>query len=303
MGEVRLLQNGSTAVSKLSVAIPASVVSDTPHLREKTAKLGAIARASAIFGVNEIILYADDAKRDQEAEMRFCSEILQYLETPQYLRKKVFRLSPTLRFTGILPPLQVPSHNVPRAFSEVKVGDVREGVVASKNGENVIVDVGLEKPIPVLGNKRVGERVTLQLVELGKNPRGELIEASKMSMSEADMRPRYWGYRVHKAKSLGRLLNDGRWDLKLGTSRYGTPVQELLSSLSEDLKNGKSTLVAFGSPKMGLREILAAENLSPKNAFDYYVNTVPDQETMTVRTEEAIFVSLGILNLAAKLTG
>jgi len=37
--------------------------------------------------------------------------------------------------------------------------------------------------------------------------------------------------------------------------------------------------------------------------FDYFVNTVPGQQTVTVRTEEAIFVTLGLLNLARKLAG
>ena len=84
---------------KLSVAVPASVISDIPHLREKTGRLGAIARACSIFGVNEIILYPDDAGRDQKADLELCGEILNFLETPQYLRKRLFRLSPNLRFT------------------------------------------------------------------------------------------------------------------------------------------------------------------------------------------------------------
>jgi predicted SPOUT superfamily RNA methylase MTH1 len=37
--------------------------------------------------------------------------------------------------------------------------------------------------------------------------------------------------------------------------------------------------------------------------FDYFVNIAPDQQTATVRTEEAILVSLGIINLAGKLAG
>ena len=41
----------------------------------------------------------------------------------------------------------------------------------------------------------------------------------------------------------------------------------------------------------------------PKDVFDFFVNTVPDQQTATVRTEEAILISLGILNLAEKLAG
>ncbi len=46
-------------IGKLTVAIPASVISDIPHLREKTAKVGLIGRAAAIFRVREIIVFPD----------------------------------------------------------------------------------------------------------------------------------------------------------------------------------------------------------------------------------------------------
>jgi len=91
--------------------------------------------------------------------------------------------------------------------------------------------------------------------------------------------------------------------LKIGTSRYGTPIQEVLTNLTEGLKTSHSTVIAFGSPKTGLKEMLVQERLDPKHAFHYFVNTVPDQQTATVRTEEAILISLGILNLAQRLTG
>jgi hypothetical protein len=69
------------------------------------------------------------------------------------------------------------------------------------------------------------------------------------------------------------------------------------------LKTAAGVLVAFGSPKLGLREILHQEKLDPVHVFDYFVNTIPGQRTTTVRTEEAILVSLGMLNLAQRLPG
>jgi predicted SPOUT superfamily RNA methylase MTH1 len=100
------------------------------------------------------------------------------------------------------------------------------------------------------------------------------------------------------------IKGQGRpWDLKVGTCRYGIPFQEVLTSLSKAFKTSRSTLVAFGSPKKGLGEILKQEALDPKDVFDYFVNTAPGQQTATVRTEEAVLVSLGILNLAANLAG
>jgi methyltransferase len=287
---VCFLQTGQGAPQRRSIAIPASIVSDTPHLREKTAKLGAIARASSIFGVNEIILYPDDAGRVQNADSEFCEEILRYLETPQYLRKRMFKLSPTFRFTGILPPLQAPHHNLPHSITDIKVGDLREGIVVSRNGRGVIVDAGLERQVSADGNQSPGQRMTIRLVGIGRNLRGEIVDSSKISI--------YWGYRVTRSKSkLATMLEKERFDLKIGTSHYGVQVQEVWPKISNSLRSVGSVLIAFGSPKMGLNEILAQEGKNPDNVFDFFVNTVPDQKVATVRTEEAIFISLGILNV------
>ena len=289
--------------TKLCVAIPASLVADTPHLREKTGKLGTIARACAIFGTHEIILYPDGAQRERAEDMQLCEQILGFIETPQYLRRKLFGLSPSLKYAGILPPLQIPPHDVPRSIRDCKEGDVREGVVVARNGGSLDVDVGLERTLECRGALQVGTRITVRLTNVGRNLIGEITDPTKISISQPDIQPIYWGYRVYKTESLGKVLKDQSWGLKVGTSRYGVPVQEVLPSLSKALKTSHSVLVAFGSPRMGLREILKHENLDPKDVFDFFVNTVPDQQTVTVRTEEAVLVSLGILNLAGNLAG
>ncbi|MEM3536199.1 MAG: putative RNA uridine N3 methyltransferase, partial [Candidatus Bathyarchaeia archaeon] len=95
---------------KIAIAIPASIVSDTPHLREKTSKISLIGRTAAIFRVDEIIVYRDNSKIDQTPEMELIATLLAYLETPQYLRKRLFRLRPELRFAGVLAPLRTPHH-------------------------------------------------------------------------------------------------------------------------------------------------------------------------------------------------
>lgn len=287
--EVDLLESNGRPAGRFSAAFPASIVSDTPHLREKTAKLGAIARACSIFGVNEIILYPDDPRRAQGTDMRFCAEILEYIETPQYLRKRLFKLSPSFRFTGILHPLQTPHHNVPSSISEIKVGDVREGVVIAQRGADIIVEAGLKDAIPCSGNYPLGRRVTLRVTELGNNLRGEIVDATKISI--------YWGYRVTRSKyNLASILERERFDLKIGTSRYGIQIQEVWLEISNSLKSVGSVLIAFGSPKMGLKDILAPEEKNPKDVFHFFVNTVPGQRVATIRTEEAAFISLGLLN-------
>jgi hypothetical protein len=50
---------------------------------------------------------------------------------------------------------------------------------------------------------------------------------------------------------------------------------------------------------MGLHEIAAQEKLTLEEVADFVVNTIPCQGTETVRTEEALYASLAILNTFA----
>lgn len=284
------MANAEAVGARVSVAIPASLIADTPHLREKTGKLGVIARACAIFGVREILLYPDDAKHDQRDDLQLCALILSFVETPQYLRKRLFTLSPSLRFAGILPPLQISHHDVPHSIRECKNGEMREGVVIARRGETLVVDVGLERTLDCPGDLSTGTRVTIRLMDVGRNLIGEIIESSKISI--------YWGYRVRQPKiKLGTLLEKERYDLRIGTSRYGTNVVDAWSKISNSLKNEGRVLVAFGSPRSGLTEILQDEGKTPEGVFDFFINTVPDQNVSTVRTEEAVITTLALLNL------
>ena len=131
---------------KLAIAIPASVISDTPHLREKTSKIGLIGRAAAIFRVDEIIVYPDNPKANQSRDLDFIALLLSYLETPQYLRKRLFKLEPSLQFAGILPPLRTPHHPVSSKTRDLKTGEYREGLVLSQAKEGLLVDIGVDEP-------------------------------------------------------------------------------------------------------------------------------------------------------------
>ena len=56
-------------------------------------------------------------------------------------------------------------------------------------------------------------------------------------------------------------------------------------------------LVAFGAPSRGLHEIVKKENSRLEDIADFIVNTVPEQGTETVRTEEALIATLAIMNV------
>jgi predicted SPOUT superfamily RNA methylase MTH1 len=276
-------------LAKLAVAIPASVVSDTPHLREKTAKIGVIGRAAAIFRVNEIVVYADNPKANQSRDVDLSVCLLEYMETPQYLRKRLFKIEPRLQYAGILQPLRTPHHPLNRKAVDLKVGEYREGVVLSETKEGLLVDIGVEQPA-LLREKQfaVGKRVTLQIVKAGEH-----VEAQAVS-SEV---PSYWGYTVTVERhSLKRLVKDRKFDLAVGTSVKGSKWLGVAGELAGKWKRAESVLVVFGAPTRGLHEIARDEGVNLAELVDFVVNTVPAQGTETVRTEEALLATLAILN-------
>jgi len=272
------------------VAIPASVVSDTPHLREKTSKIGLIGRAAAIFRVGEIVVYADNSKVNQRADVDLIACLLEYMETPQYLRKRLFKIEPRLQYVGILPPLRTPHHPLNSKAVNLKVGEYREGVVLFETKEGLLVDIGVEQPA-LLREKQfaVGRRVTAQVVKAGEHVEVQAVNGEV---------PSYWGYTVTVERhSLKRLIEDRKFDLTVGTSIKGAKWASVAGELAEKWRKADSVLVAFGAPTRGLHEIARDAGVNLAELVDFVVNTIPAQGTETVRTEEALLATLAILNV------
>jgi predicted SPOUT superfamily RNA methylase MTH1 len=277
---------------KLAIAIPTSVISDTPHLREKTSKIGLIGRATAVFRVDEIIVYPDNTgKGKQKNEADLIALLLSYLETPQYLRKRFFKIDPRLQYAGILPPLRTPHHPLNRKTKKLKVGEYREGVTLSRTKEGILVDIGVERPALMRENQwALGKRLTLQIVTAD-----ERIEVQAVSRDEV---PSYWGYKV-KVENRGfrSLVENGKFDLTVATSKIGVRFADVAQKMSEQWLKSDYMLVAFGAPARGLHEIVGDEGADLDDLADFVVNMVPEQGTETVRTEEALFASLAVLNV------
>ncbi|MEM1581780.1 MAG: RNA methyltransferase [Candidatus Bathyarchaeia archaeon] len=271
--------------------MPASIVSDVPHLREKTFKVGLIGRALAIFRVDEILIYPDTPNIDQSRDLKFISTILSYMETPQYLRKRLFKIMPELRYVGILPPLRTPHHPTRNRKKDLKIGEFREGVVVAKNKRGILVDIGVEQPILILeANVPSKTRVTVKIIDNCDNPRAILANLNEI--------PLYWGYKVILYKNpFGRMIKNESFDLVIATSRRGEPFMNVKDAILSRWRIAKRVLIAFGSPTQGLQEIVRQEGLELSDLADFIVNTIPKQATETVRTEEALYATLAILNL------
>lgn len=273
----------------VSIAIPASLVSDVPHLREKTSKIGIVGRAAAIFGVEEIIIYKDEPEADQRSEIDLIVTLLRYMETPQYLRKRLFKLRPELRYAGILPPLRTPHHPLSKKATDLKVGEYREGVTIAHVKKGTLVDIGVGKPALVLSRIPIGERVTVKIVSVGEQVAADIIKRREI--------PFYWGYTVSVWNgSFGSLAKGVRFDLKIATSKYGSPFMEVKDKIAEKWKKAEKVLIGFRAPDKGLFEIVKREGLNLTEVVDFVVNTIPGQWTETVRTEEALIASLAVFN-------
>ena len=270
----------------LSVALPASLTLDIPHLREKTARLGFVSRAFATFRVEEAIIYRDRAGAEIDLEAKLIEKMLTYIETPQYLRRLAFKMDPDLQYAGTLPPLRTPNH--PNKQDPTR-GQLRDGVVV-QSGPSSMVEAGFRTLVHVKSKLPNSERVTIRLTNSSPKLEGEIVEPSGLTI--------YWGFRVARGNvSLSEIVRNRKFDLTISTSRKGMDVREVTPELRGKWKSSRRPLIVFGSPNDGVPEILARYGMNVSDAMDFNLNTIPDQGVETVRTEEALWGSLAVLNV------
>jgi len=264
-------------------------VSEAGDKREATRKLGYVARAAAVFRFDSLCVFPDPAgERDWGGG--FVETVLRYAATPPYLRKEVWDERDELEYVGVLPPLKLS----PRTGSGSNgSGSSRQGIVTQVGADGrVRVNCGLQHPIalhlPDGMEVAEGERVTVR-VSSREPVRARIV----------DERPPLVVERADLADALTRE-DAGE---TIATSRHGTPLTlGRLERLSARIA-GNGCTVAFGAPGRGLPEICGVERgadgvVDPAGTgFDRWLNTVPNQGSETVRTEEAMFASLAPLSL------
>ena len=85
---------------KFDIAIPDSYLFGVKTDVDKTLKVFQLSRALSIFSVNNINIYHDKVLNPSNYERKFLSTILEYLDTPQYLRRKIYPRSDILYEVG-----------------------------------------------------------------------------------------------------------------------------------------------------------------------------------------------------------
>lgn len=264
---------------KLSVAIPESSLSDESLKIDKTRKISVLARACSIFKIDTIYVYQDGVNKQDGSLMVM---ILKYLETPQFLRRRLFPKMNDLKFAGVLQPLKIPSHITPANSKKINKGDVREGVVVGVKGKR-FVDAGINQLIPFFGNTSIGKRVTVQFKE--GHPKFSVKEIDKSEVSS------YWGYSVKERANLFSLIKEWKGNIIITSRKGKTATKEQISKYTI---SDQPLLLVFGSPEKGVHEILGGKMKNVQNAKS--LNFFPNQATETVRLEEALLGTLAIIN-------
>jgi len=263
----------------ISIAIPDSSLSDEALKVDKTRKISEIARACAIFRVNTIYIYQDgDNKEDRNLMLL----ILKYLDTPQFLRKRLFPKMNELKFAGVLHPLKIPSHITPADAKKIKKGDVREGITVSFKGRK-FVDVGINQLVQYFGHEPIGKRTTIQFKSGYPN-----FEVKPITKDEA---PTYWGFMIKERANLFSLISEWKGSTIITSKKGKNATKE---QISKYVTSKDPILMVFGSPEKGVHQILGGKMSNLHNSKT--LNFFPNQATETVRLEEALLGSLSIIN-------
>ena len=280
----------------LTICVPSSVVREAEDDREATRKLGYVARAAAVFRANRLVVFPDrEGERRRGGE--YVRAVLGYAATPPELRKGLWGERDELRYVGVLPPLRVPW----RTGSPPDGGEsITQGLVTEVGPEGrVRVNSPLrEHPISLLVPSGMeverGERVTIRVSSR------EPVRARITGKPED-------GFQVVGTDLPEALDGDG---LAVATSRHGTELSvPRLRDVVADAREAGGYTVAFGAPERGLPEMLGlspedvraavadGRRVEPDPGFDLWLNTIPAQGSGVVRTEEALFATLGSLTL------
>ncbi|KAI4162730.1 MAG: hypothetical protein LQ342_003617 [Letrouitia transgressa] len=236
----------------LSIALPGSVIANalTPEL--KTLLASQIARAAAVFCVDEVVVFDDGQAEQQENHRRqyssknqqnqqnrhdaftgfsdpnfFLMHILSYLETPPFLRKHLFPMHPDLKYAGILPSLDMPHHFRPHEWCPF-----REGVTVKSENEqgkndkkrksrtvdpktHTLVDVGLPQKVSIPVKIPPDTRVTIKLpeeVDLTTKHEDPVMVTAIAPSAPREEAGYYWGYSVRSASSLSTTFTECEYD-------------------------------------------------------------------------------------------
>ena len=282
----------------LSVLIPSSIVDNAQSKELRTYLIGELARTIGIFKISEVIIFHD--KKDNSRDyINYFIKNLQYLETPQYLRKTLFPMSEDLKLSGLMNPLESQHHLRKDEWSPYREGCVLDRPVS---GEYSWVNIGLSKDCKINQKLPPKTRVTVKLNENNFDHKLKYYTGTPVSMSEPFLKNgTYWGYVVRVCETYREIFSDsiyeGGYDFVIGTSDKGENYRTADFSKKKGFKH---CLIIFGGIS-GIEGMMNDDEHNNINSadisknFDLYLNTCVNQGLRTIRTEEAILISLAVI--------
>ena len=194
----------------VSLAVCSSMVDNCQSMELATVMAGQVARCAGIFCADEVVVVDDypntttnnnsKGKGVVSACAAFLARQLQYVETPQYLRRHLVPSHPHLKHVGLLPPLNAPHHPKSTEWTKYREGVVIQEQASTSPSEETktdnsnnntagnanaaaaaaaaggggdshvkvsLVDCGLERPVAVHKSLKRKERVTIRMKEKG----------------------------------------------------------------------------------------------------------------------------------------
>ena len=167
--------------------------------------------------------------------------------------------------------------------------EIRVCLIRRRN-DKFTADCGLKKEVLIIDNES-NIREGLGLVRIIDTYRliGKYIDKYDPNV--------YLGPSIDFERSLKNIIErkQGTSTCIIATSKYG--VIPKAEDIRRALFNKSRLLVLFGSPYGGLYEIAENEGWELEDRIKYIWNTVPGQHVKTIRTEEALIITLGLINL------
>lgn len=283
----------------ISILIPSSIVDNAQSKELRTYLIGQLSRTIGIFKVSEVIIFHDKLKSSSKDHLNFFIKNLQYLETPQYLRKTLFPYSQDLLTSGLMNPLDA-SHHL-RIDQWCKY---REGCVLNRpvKDDSSWVNIGLRKDCKINKKLPPNTRVTVKLNEDAFDDGLKFYTGVPVSMREPfEKAGIYWGYVVRVCERFEEVFDESiygeKYDFVIGTSDKGVNYRNVEYTKHKSFKH---CLIVFGGIE-GIEGMLDDDehaNMKGDDVngmFDVYVNTCVGQGLRTIRTEEAIMITLSVL--------
>ncbi|PHH71327.1 hypothetical protein CDD82_6585 [Ophiocordyceps australis] len=293
----------------VSVAVASSVLASLPTADQRMALAGRLARALAVFSIDEAIVFDDSPSSSRPRSLdtaaytgdidaaHFLAHILSFLEAPPFMRKALFPLHPNLRLTALLPSLDMPHHPHPKESLVYREGVTLDRPTSSAKGS--LVEIGADSPVEIAESLPPKTRLTLRLDGDGAP---ECVDPTAPRVHGGY----YWGYSVRKAPSLSAVFTESPfeegYDVSIGTSERGIAVSQAFPQSARPL-DFEHLLIVFGGPRglefasMNDEELVGRDVQGPRtrDLFDHWVNVLPNQGSRTIRTEEALLIALTAL--------